>query len=134
MWGGGEEVRLPPIEFDDAGQAGAAEQGVEAERGDDERVVRAGEAAERGQVAVIVVIMAEEDGIDLRQRFEKEARCVHATRTDPAEEADAFAEDRIGEQGKTGELEEDGGMVDPGCDDFGRVGGRRCGRGARGAG
>jgi len=90
-----------------------------------------GERAQAGEVAVIVVVVAEENGVDCRKIREGDAGRVDTARTDQAEETDAFAEDGIGEQRKAVELEEKRGVIDPRRDDFGRTGRRRRGRFSR---
>ena len=91
-------VRLPPIELDDAiGRKTAAFCDVTiAERGDEEGVRKAGaELTERALVAVVVVIVTEENGINGGQGFEGDSRGVRSTGTGPNEWARALAEDGV---------------------------------------
>ncbi len=108
-----EGVGLPPIELHDAADSCALQKPAITERSHRQGGVCAGETRERGQIAMIVVIVAEQDGVDGRQFFEVDPGGVNATRSDEAPESDALAENRIGEQGESVNLQEKRGMVYP---------------------
>lgn len=77
---GPDDVRLPPVQFDNATGAAAGEQGPRAERGNEEGIGLGGEAAQGGFVAMVVVIVAEQHEVDGRERSEGEAGRMHAAR------------------------------------------------------
>lgn len=116
-------MRFPPVEFDDAAGAGGGEQVAMAERGDEEWVVRGGEAAQRGHFAVIAVVVAEADDVDEGEVFERESGRMHAAWTDPGDGTDARGKNWVGEEVAVGGWEEVGRVADLGGDDF--VGARR---------
>ena len=120
---GGRGVRLPPVERDDAvgGKAGRAEKRGVAERSDGERGVAAPEFFQRGVVAVIVVVVAEQNDVDGGKVVEGDAGRTHADGAEAIERANAVAEDGIGEDGAGAGLEEKGGMTDPGGGEAGFV-------------
>lgn len=113
---GGRGVRLPPIEFDDAvgGKTGGAEERDVAERSDGERGVAAPEFFQRGVVAVVVVVVAEQDDVDGGKVGKRDAGRTHADGAEAVERADAVAEDGIGENSAGAGLQEKGGVADPG--------------------
>jgi hypothetical protein len=93
---GGEVGDFPPIEFDDVlgVKTGATEEGGVAEGRDDARWGgrAGGEAAEGGEVAVVVMIVAEQHDVDGGQGVEIEAGGVGAARTEEAEGGGAGGE------------------------------------------
>jgi hypothetical protein len=107
-------VRLPPIEFDDAAKAGAADEGSVGERGDDDGIVGAGEGAKRGEIAVIVVIVAEENDVDRRKLGEGQAGWLNATRAEAVERSADLAEMWVGQERGAGGLDEESGVADRG--------------------
>lgn len=105
---------IPPIEFDDACESSALEQACVAARGNAEGRVQACELAQRRQVAVIVMIVAEEDCGDGRESEEGHARRVGtAGAEEAANRADALAEHRVGEEVANGRAQEERGVIDP---------------------
>jgi len=73
-------VVLPPVEFYYSGEAGTGEQVAVAERSDGEWFAFLRKQAQRLQVTMIVVVMAEQDEVDFRQIVKRNSRCVRAGR------------------------------------------------------
>ncbi len=74
---------LPPVQFGHIAHADLVQAARIAQRGKHRRVVRFFEAPQRGQVEMIVVVMAEQHGINRRQVFEADAGRAMAARADP---------------------------------------------------
>ena len=92
----------------------AVEGRVVAERGDDARPVAAPEAAQRGDVHVVVVIMGEQDCVDGRQIGQCDARRLMAARAGEGERTGAVGPDWIDQDVVAGTLHEQRGMADHG--------------------
>ena len=93
----GEFVRVPPIEFvrsfvSDFCQAAAYAEGAE----NFGVGVRALQTAQSSRVEVVVVIVAEKDGVDWGKIFEAQAGDAMAFGADPLEGAGAIGPDRVG--------------------------------------
>jgi len=63
---------------------------------------------------MVVVVVAEKDGVDTREIVERNAGVAAAARADGGERAHAFGPDGIGEDVEFALLEEEGGVVDKG--------------------
>ena len=111
---GADDVFFPPVEFDDFVEAGALHQACVGERDDRRRLVALGDAAERWQIAVIVMVVADEDGVDFRQVVERDAWRMNAVRSKQAEGADLVAVNGIDQQCALSRAEQEGGVIDPG--------------------
>ena len=72
--------RLPPVELLDTAQAGGSHQPGVPERCDHDRVAGRCQPAQRRPIAVIVVIVAEQDHRDRRRILEPDRRLTHAPR------------------------------------------------------
>src|SRR6185312_4242471 len=71
---------------------------------------------QRGQVAMVVVIVAQEHEVDLRQVIELDTRCGHSAGAGEAQWAGALGIHRIGQQVAAAGLYEEGGVADEGHD------------------
>ena len=105
---------MPPVEFDDAAKAGAADEGSVGERSDDERIVGAGEGAEGGEIAVVVMVVAEEDDVDRRELGKGKAWRLNAAGAEAVERTADLAEVRIGEKRGARGLDEKSRVTDGG--------------------
>lgn len=83
------------------------------ERYKNARLVASGEFAQGREVAVIVVIVAQQNRVDARQRFEDQSRRVKPARSKKTERTDAFTKDRIGDHIHAAELKKKRGVIDP---------------------
>lgn len=109
----GAQCELPaPIERARR-HAGMAEDAVIAEARDDHWPVPAPEPFQRRQIHMVVMVMADQDEVDLRQVFEADAGRGDAARAE-AERAGAVAPHRIGEDVHAVGLDQHAGMADPG--------------------
>ena len=106
--------RGPPQSRATGSSPAAAQDRVVAEAGDDQRPVALPEAAQRRQVHMVVMIVADEDEVDPRQVLEADAGRAHPARADEGERRGALRPDRIGEDVEALGLDEHGGMADPG--------------------
>ena len=108
---------LPPIEFGDLGIDGdffVEEAAGDAERDGEIWFPLGGEAAERGDVEMIVVVVALEDEIDFRKVVERNAGGAMALGAGEGNGAGALGPDGIAENIDAVHLEEDGGVADEG--------------------
>ena len=67
-----------------------------------------------GPVQVIVMIVREDDGIDRRKSVDRQGGIHDASRPNPLHWGRALTEDRVGQHIETRELQEHGGVADPG--------------------
>ena len=81
----------PPQSRATARAPAAAQDRVVAEAGDDQRPVALPEAAQRRQVHMVVMIVADEDEVDPRQILEAHARRADPARADEGERRGALA-------------------------------------------
>ena len=79
----GPRMGLPPVELDDPAQAGPGEERPVRQGREDERVVAAGQPPQRGKVAVVVVVVGEEDGVHPGDRAEIDSGRRDAARPRP---------------------------------------------------
>ena len=126
-----------PANLLDAGVAVDAEEVGGATGGDDFEVL-ALHGAEGGDVEMVHVGVGEEDGIDAGDLVERECGFDDALKAEGEGakiDADAGGEDGVGDDGKAFNLQENGGMAEPGGVDAGigpAVGGRLGGGGVDG--
>ena len=107
--------RLSPVELHRVGDAAIGEPGLDAERHDEEWIERPGQAAHGGLVEMVVVIVRDQDEVDGRQVVERDAgRRVAVHADESAEGAAALGPGRIGEERHAVELDQHGGVADPG--------------------
>lgn len=128
----GEGVGGDPVAGGDGDFGGVAvDEGVVAERGEDGSAVGAPEAAEGGEVEVVVVVVGEEDRVDGREMVEGDAGWVVAFGAGEGERAGALGKDGVDEEVVAGDLQEGGGVADVAdAEGFGAGGwGRRDGGG-----
>ncbi len=117
--------RLPPVQLGDAGEAAAVEPAAESGGHQDRRVAR--EPAQRGGVEVVVVVVADEDGVDARHLAPGDA-----DGGDPGRGAeDAAGPDGVGEHREAADAHHPAGVSGPGDGDGAGV---RTGHRAGGAG
>ena len=93
-----------------------------AQRGEHARAMVLREVAQRGEIAVIVMIVAEQHEVDARQGVQRDAGGMHAVRADPGKRTDAVGENGIDEDVRRRSLQEKRGVTDPRGDDA--LGGR----------
>ena len=123
-------VVLPPVQLDDPRESGADEQVTVAQWSDGEWIVDFCDPAERGQIAVVVMIVAEEYEMNVGQFVQGEARRMHPFGADFTKGSATDRVNRIDENIALGRLDQKRGMVDQGRANSG--GGKtwtRCGRG-----
>ena len=85
---------------------------------DDARL--AGQGFKRGGVEMVHVRMREQDEIDGRQLARPKRGCDETFGADVSEKgvsANTFAEDRVGKDGEAVEIQQDGGVAEPGSGD-----------------
>jgi hypothetical protein len=109
---GGELAGVPPIEFVRAFVSEFSQAVGNAEGAENFGAMMSAQEAPGWGVEMIVVIVAEEDGVDWRQIFEAETRGAMAFRADPLEGAGAIRPDWVREEIFAAELNEDGGVAD----------------------
>lgn len=112
----GDGRLFPPVQLDDAlgRHAEALQVRTHAERRHEGAGLGGGEAGDGVGVEVIVVIVADQDGVQGRQLVDGDRRRVKAARADKLGGAGPLAPDRIGEEAGAVELDEDGGVAEPG--------------------
>src|SRR5215212_12193590 len=113
----GKRIRLPPIEFDGALGAGFREQVGVPKRRDKHRVVAGGQHLDGREVEMIVVIVAEQDGINTWKVGQRRSRSVGALGTEPAYRTRAIRKHRIDQEVQARGLEEKTRMANPRNDD-----------------
>ena len=99
--------------------------------GNDARL--AGQRFERGWIEMVHVGVREQDEIDGGQLTRLERGCDQTFGADVSEKgvgANAFAEDRVRENGQAEEIQKDGGVAEPGCGDGVGIPGVRRGSGS----
>src|ERR1700689_2124655 len=112
---------LPPIHFLNLRflrNALGGEARADAERDGKSGIPLGGNAAQSGDVEMIVVVVALQDQIDCGELIEVNARGAVARRTDPGERAGAMRPDGIAENVEAFELDQERGMPDEGGADF----------------
>ncbi len=109
---------LPPVQLDGARHTRPCEAPRIAERGHDERSPARLEGAQRGQVHVVIMIVAEQHGVHPRQSIERDSRRPRAARTSPLNGRRALAELRVREQGQAREAQQESAMSDEGNADM----------------
>ena len=119
---------LPPIELLDPANAGGSNEGPVAERRHDDRIEAFGEHAERGQVAVIVVVVAEQHHRDGRQVVEAHGRLPDSPRSDQVQRTCALGIHRVGQDVPGRRLNQEGRVADERDDRRGAVESRRLSR------
>jgi len=82
--------RSPPVEFLKNRDAATLQERTVAEWRDELEAVIAREALERGEVAVVVVVVAQQDDVDRRQVFEANAWRPDALRAEPRDRSAAL--------------------------------------------
>lgn len=107
---------FPPVEF--GGEVLVFKATGHAKAGEDLGLVSCDEFVEAGEVQVVVVIVADDDDVDLREFIEGDAGVVDSFGAGPSEWAYAFREDGIGEDVVATGLYQEGGVVDKGDADF----------------
>src|SRR5258705_11853050 len=70
------------------------------------------ELCQRRDVEMVIVIVAEQDDIDLRQVLERHAGLAHPLWTDPAKRARSLRPDRISQDGGVARLDQKSRLVD----------------------
>src|SRR6187401_792637 len=85
-----DDRRSPPVEFLKNRNAATLQERTVAEWRDELEAVIAREALERGEVAVVVVVVAQQDHVDRRQVFEADSRWAHASRAEPRDRSAAL--------------------------------------------
>ena len=91
-------VVLPPVELDDPRESGADEQVTVAQWSDGEWIVDFCDPAERGQIAVVVMIVAEEYEMDLWQLLQRDARRMYTFGPNFAKRAATGRINRVGKK------------------------------------
>src|ERR1700723_2305970 len=122
---------LPPIHFLNLrilrdGFAGEAR--ADAERDGKSGTPSGGNAAQSGDVEMIVVVVALQDQVDSGKLIEMDSGGAVARRTDPRERAGAMRPDGIAEDVEAFELDQERGMSDEGGGAGFRICCRRCWR------
>ena len=109
-----ELERVPPLHLDDVfiGHAPGLEVGPDAE-GDQEGDVPVNERRDGAHVEVVVVVMADHHGVQLRQLIERHRGLVEARRPHPLEGRRTLREHGVGQDAHAAELEEDGTVPQP---------------------
>jgi len=110
---GADDVFFPPIEFDDFFESSALHQPGVRERNDRNGLVALRNALQRGDIAVVVVIMANEYGVDFWQSVEGDSGGVNPARSEQVEWAHFFAVNRVDQQRALCGAQKKGGVVDP---------------------
>ncbi len=103
---------LPPVEFRDRFDSIAFEQAPIAEPGHDGAAMPAQQLVQRGEIEVIVVVMADRDRVERRQVFHPDAGRPVTGRPDPGDRADAAGPDRVRQDVGAAGLEECGRVID----------------------
>src|SRR5712692_9701990 len=103
---------VPPIELTQILETKGADSPRVAGGSEDGRRKALPELCQRRDIHMVIVIVAEQDDIDLRQVFERHARLAHSLGTDPAKGACTLRPDRIGQDGHGTGLDQKCRMVD----------------------
>ena len=120
LWGAGgvaDDGGFGPVELGDGG-------GGDTERGEDFAYTLRGDPAQSGAEAcegadgacaeMIVVIVGDEDGVEGGQVFEREGGGEEAFGAEELDGRGALVPDGVGKEGEAVELEQDGGVAEPG--------------------
>ena len=107
-----EWQRFAPIQLVDRAYTLGSQPSGHAGRNDELRLATIRQPAQSGQIQVIVVIVAEEYGIDAEKILPPHARLPVAARTDGGERTGPLGPDGIGQNVEVVLLEQHGGMVD----------------------
>ena len=115
---------LPPVHLHHVGDADARKPRLGAQAGEEARRAAglAGQRGDAGDVEVVVVVVRDHHGVDVRQLGERRCGGHHAARTDEAEWRGTLAELRVGDHVHAAELEQHAGVADPGHARFAPVG------------
>ena len=119
-----ELVRLVPVQLDhERGRhPPAAQVGADAERDHEHRRLgRAGEDVDRGDVEMVVVVVGDQHDIDAGQLGQRDRHRVAAAGTDRRRGRDPVAPHRVGQHPHAVDLEQHGGVAQPGRREVGRL-------------
>jgi hypothetical protein len=106
--------RLPPVTFDDVPDTKGLQQWAQSQRAEPWRIGEAaGDAADRGRIEMVVVIVREQDNVEWRKSVEVQPRRHQATRTEPLQRRRTFAPDGIRQDVHWPELQQCGRVADP---------------------
>jgi len=107
--------RFPPVELHRVGDAAIGEPGLDAEGHDEQRVELPGQPADGRLVEMVIVVVGDQDEVDGGQVVEGDAgRGVAAHADEAAERPAPLGPGRIGQEGHAIELDQHGGVADPG--------------------
>ncbi len=106
---------LPPVELDRIRDSRVGEPCLEAERNDEERRPSRlrGERLHARRVEMVVVVVRDDDGVDVRQVGERDPGRERALRAGEGERRRALGEDRIGQDVAAADLDQRARVADP---------------------
>jgi len=85
-----------------------------ASRDEHDRVEPVPELRQRRDIQMVIVIVAEENNVDPRQRLPCHAGITNPLRPRPTDRTRAFRPDRVGEDGDAADLNQEGSVIDEG--------------------
>ena len=115
---------LVPVEFDDAlvGNAPITQVRTDTERNDERGPLAASQRDDGVDVEVVVMVVADDDRVQGRQRFQRHRRRMHPRRADDVRGRAAFTPHRVGQNAVAVDLQQRRRVAEPADRDLARRG------------